>query len=109
MTSAPTSVVRSCESDVGTLFLHQLEDIQRVATRRGVYLRRDGPRLLTGAAAAVAGRHRDILLTVGRERHREALHRGLEPHLPQHIAGPDVERAEVAIEIADEDHAARGA
>ena len=36
------------------------------------------------------------------ERHRESLHRRAEPRLPQHLAGLHVERAERAIEIADE-------
>ena len=45
-------------------------------------------------------------LPSGGERHRESLHRRAEPRLPENLAGLHVERAEVAIEIADERDAA---
>ena len=47
-------------------------------------------------------------LPPARERHREALHRRAEPRLPEHRAGLHVERAEAAIEIADERDPAGG-
>src|SRR5690606_9860273 len=54
------------------------------------------------AAAAETGRDRYVLTAIDGERDRKSLHRGREPRLPQGPAGPDVDRAKRAIQIADE-------
>src|SRR6266850_5872719 len=67
---------------------------------------RDGRRHETRAAAAVSGRHGDVLPAVDAERDREALDRRAEARLPEDLSRLHVERAEHAIEIADEREAA---
>src|SRR5262252_3427302 len=69
-------------------------------------VRRNRCRHQTRTAAAVACRHGDVLPAVDAERDRESLDRRAEARLPQDLACLRVERAEHAIEIADEHDAA---
>ena len=79
------------------------EDVRRVARlefrRHAVVRSRDERR---------SGRHRDVLLAVDREGHREAADRRAEIHLPQHLAGSIVERLEAAVGVATEHETAAG-
>src|SRR5207247_902289 len=88
------------------LLLRQREYIQRVARCGRMNVWRDGGRHETRAAAAVPGRHGDVLPAVDAERHREALDRRAEARLPQDLSRLHVKCAEHAIEIADEREAA---
>src|SRR5688572_27225270 len=71
-------------------------------------LRRDRPWDEARTSSAETGRHGHVLLAARGKRHREALHGRAEPRLPQHLAGLDVECAEVAVEVADEADVAGG-
>src|SRR5262245_27254489 len=88
-------------------FLRQREDVQRVAALRMLDVRTDRARDVARAAAAKAGCDRDVLTAADGEGDGRALHGGAEPRLPQRLPGLHVERAERAIEIADEADAAR--
>src|SRR5438093_4398152 len=91
-----------------TLSVRQREDVQRVAVFGVVDVGRNRSRHLSRAAASQTRRDRDVLLARDAERDREALNGGSEAGLPQNLPGLHVERAEVAIEIADKGHAAGG-
>src|SRR5688572_25485184 len=52
------------------------------------------------AAAADTGGHGDVLLAVDAEGHREPLHGGAEPRLPEGLPGAHVVGTEIAIEVA---------
>src|SRR5438477_11190611 len=86
----------------------QSEHIDRIAVQRVPHIRFDGPRDIARAAAAKTGGYRDILLAVDAETHREGLHRGAQPRLPQLLVRRRVERMEGAAEITDKLYAAIG-
>src|SRR6266700_7603794 len=88
--------------------VRQSEHIDRIAVQRVPHIRFDGPRDIARAAAAKTGRYGDILLAVDAATHREALHRGAQPRLPQLLACRGVESVEGAVEIAHEGHPAIG-
>src|SRR5262245_7935394 len=92
---------------IGSLPFRQREDVERVAVLRilqlGCERARHEPRTFEAAASR---RDRDVLAPADRERHRIPLHRRAEPRLPQRLAGPDVERAEHPIDVADKTDAA---
>src|SRR5207248_10190429 len=90
------------------LALRQSEHVERVAVQRMAHIRFDGPRDIARAAAAKTGGYGDILLAVDAETHREALHRGAQPRLPQLLARRRVESMEGAVEITDKRDAAIG-
>src|SRR5436190_5510555 len=71
------------------LLLRQCKHVQRIPGRRRMNVRRDGRGHETRAAAAVAGRHGDVLAAVDAERHGKALHRRAETRLPEDLARLD--------------------
>ena len=69
---------------------------------------RDQARDDAWTAAAQPRCHREILPAIHPERNREALYGGSETRLPRQLAGLDVDRLELAVEIADERDTAGG-
>src|SRR5688572_22361552 len=89
------------------LLCRQREDVQREAFLRRIDFRRERIRHQPWAAAASAGRYRDILLAVDAVRHREALHRCRELRFPEDLARLHIDGSEHLVAIADERDAAR--
>src|SRR5438477_7880952 len=90
------------------LALRQSEYVDGIAVQRVPDVRFDGPRDIARAAAAKTGGYGDILLAVDAETHREALHRGAKPRLPQLLARRRVESMEGAVEVTDKGDAGIG-